>query len=112
MALSVRIQPIRRDIELMIASTLSPAARSAAFAKFARSTLAEVKASNTRILGREPPYNTYVDGVEGASEDQVKPEGRIIYEFELFSEVLAATLAALEEHSPRRSGRFSPISIR
>src|SRR5689334_10329455 len=105
MGLSVRVQPIRRDIEIMLEQTLSPKAQSAAFAKFARQALSEGKAINERILGRVPPYTTTVDGVQGASEDGVRPDGRIVYEFELFSDVVSVAIDLLEQHSPRRSGR-------
>jgi len=104
--LSVRIQPVRRDLEILLDRTLSPEAQSAAFARFARQALAEGKATNERVLGRVPSYRTFVDGQEGASEDRVRPAGRIVYEFELVSDIPVVALAELERFSPHRSGRY------
>ena len=105
--LSIRVKPIRRDLQILIDRRLSPAAQSAVFASFARQKLAEGKAVNERALGRVPPFETYVDGVEGASEDQVKLPGRILYKFDLGTDVLAQIITELERHSPVRSGRYA-----
>lgn len=105
---SVSVKPIRRDLEILIDRRLSPRARSEAFAKFARARLAEGKAINERVLKRVPPYKTFVDGVEGATEQRVKPDnGRIVYVFELQSDVLPQILLLLQKYSPVRHGLYA-----
>jgi hypothetical protein len=104
--LSVRVKPIRRELEILIDRNLSPKARAAILARYARKALAEGLAINTRVLGTAPPFETFVDGVEGGSEDQVKAEGRIVYQFELGFRILAAILTELQRISPVRGGRY------
>lgn len=107
MEVQTKIRPMSRDIALVIEATLSPAARSEVLAEFAKATLAETSAQNARVLGRTPPHVTYVDGVAGAPESAVRPEGRIVYEFELVTDLLAFVDRTLREHSPVRSGRYA-----
>ncbi len=78
MPVVTKVEPIAKDIEIMISETLSPAARSAAFADFARAQLAEGEQINQSVLGRIPTHRTFVDGAEGAIEDNVRPDGVIV----------------------------------
>ncbi len=82
----------------------SPVERSAALAEYAREQLAEGEAQNVEVLGRAVPYTTTGDGAEGASEDRVKPDGEIVYEFELVTEAVEWVRAQLIAHSPIGSG--------
>ena len=107
MGLSVKVDPIDRDIDLILRSDLSPAAASKTFAVFAREQLADAEQQNRQVLGAVPPHETFVDGVPGASEDQVKPDGTIVYEFELVNDVLDYIQTALQQHSPVRSGLYA-----
>lgn len=78
----------RRSLKTFVDATLSPAARGKAMAEFAEKTVADLIAA-----GKAPPsYRRWVDGVEGAAPETVKPGGRILYEF---SNIAAATLFAL-----------------
>jgi hypothetical protein len=104
MALS-KIEPLERDIDLLIRQDLSPQARSEVLASFARETLAEAKATNTQALGRVPPHQTFVDGRVGADENTVRPDGTIVYEFDLIEEVFAWIADQLMQHSPVGSGK-------
>lgn len=101
----VRIDPIERDIALLIDQTLSPAAQSAALAEFARETLAEAEAIDEVALEHPVAHTTFVDGREGAPEDSVSPNGTIVYEFDLIEEVFAWIDDQLIRHSPVGSGR-------
>lgn len=106
MAISVRIEPISRDVELILSEDLSPAARSARLAEFAREQIAEAAATNRTIFGRTPPYQQFVDGAEGAPLDRVRPDGVIAVNFELIDEVLQFIADELRRVAPVRSGRF------
>src|ERR1700730_8105367 len=102
MGVTTKVQPFDRN--LIIRLTGSPEERSAEFAAAAREILAETEANNAAALGHVPPHVTIVDGVRGASEDQVRPDGTIVYEFELVSDVLGWIADQLELHSPVGGG--------
>ncbi|QDM32093.1 hypothetical protein FNL55_12675 [Tardiphaga sp. vice352] len=111
MAVRTRVQPIDRDISLMLAEDLSPQAQSAALARFANEQLREAQEINTRSLGRLPSHDTYVDGRPGAAPESVKPSGTIIFEFELVGDVIEWIQTMLIQHSPRLSGRYSKSHV-
>lgn len=107
MAVRTRVESIARDISVILASDLSPAAQSKAAAAFAASEIREADETNRRILGRLPPKTISVDGRRGASLDTVKPSGGLIVaEWELFGEVLAWIGQTLRDRSPRVSGAY------
>jgi hypothetical protein len=107
MALTTRIQPISRELELMMAQDLGPKARSAILAAFAAEAIEEAKQQNKQVLGVVPPYDVYVDGREGAPLASVKPDGVIRAEFELVNEALAWINTQLQIHSPVLTGRYA-----
>lgn len=106
MSLKTRVEPIDRDIELMLSEDLSPKAQSRKFAEFASGQINEVREVNRTILGRLPRYTVSVDGRMGAALETVKPDGYVIAEFELFDDVLAWIGEQLEKHSPFLTGRY------
>ncbi len=111
MAVSSRIDPLDRDIELIIANDLSPAARSAHLANFAREKLAEAQAGNQVALGRVPPHETIVDQRRGAVVETVKPDGTIVFEFEMIETALAAIGEMLVLQSPVLSGDYQDSHV-
>lgn len=103
----VKIEPIDSWIAVTVDELLAPEARSKAVADFARSTLAETQAKNREAVGREPPYDQFVDGRADARLETVNPDhGRIVFEFELMNDVLSWIMSTLVERSPRRSGGY------
>lgn len=81
---------------------LSPAARSEALARAARKGLAELIAA-----GRAPEtYDLLVDGQTGRTEDQVRPDGVIVYRFQRLGEAARAALDFLKGHSPVLTGNY------
>jgi hypothetical protein len=106
MAISARIEPLQKDIELLIAQDLSPAAQSDALADFAIASLATAQQTNTEALGRRPAHQTFVDGRLGAAEETVRPNGTIVYEFDLLEEMFAWVLHQLQLHSPVKTGAY------
>lgn len=107
MPVTVKVDPIDRDIAVMLAEDLSPQARSATLAEFARGALADGEAQNQQALGVIPPFDTFVDGTQGKSEDQVSPAGVIVYTFRLIGDVLTFVDEQLIAHSPVKSGRYA-----
>lgn len=92
-----------RRVEQIVSRHMAPAVLSAKLATFARKTLAEAVSS-----GRASPiHRTYVDGVEGAREETVRPDGAILYRFAVLPQATAFVLSYLAERAPRGSGRLS-----
>lgn len=104
--ISGAIAPIDIDVQAIIAAELSPQAQSASLAAAARGALAEAEASNARALGFVPAHTTVVDGVAGLDEARVRPDGEIVYTFDLHADVLDWIITALREFAPVLSGRF------
>lgn len=104
MSLVIKMKPLDKDLFIRLTGT--PAERSARFAAFALTKLSEADAVNKSVLGHVPPHKTYVDGVEGVTEDRVKPDGGVVmYEFELISDTLIWIGDQLREHSPIGRGQ-------
>jgi len=101
--MSFKIDPINRDIALFLGE-LSPAQRSKQFAELARVHIDDAKQTNTKVLGREPPSTTYVDGQAGAALESVR--NVIFTEFELIGETLVWIADQLEQNSPVKTGRY------
>lgn len=99
-AISARMEPIERDIELLISSALSPKAQSAMLARFAREQLGIAQEVNQRATGRIPPHETFVDGKAEAPLESVRPDGRIVFEFNIVLDLFAWIGAELVQHSP------------
>lgn len=106
MSLKTRVEPIDRDIDLMLSEELSPKAQSQQFAQFAGAQIEDAKQTNRQILARLPRYTVSVDGRQGAPLESVKPDGYVIAEFELFNDVLTWIADQLDRVSPRKTGRF------
>jgi len=90
----------------LLEEDLSPAALSAELAAFAREQLTEAEKINADALGFTPQHTVAVDGVAGASEDRVRPDGVIVYTFDLMPNVFGWITAELEAFAPVQSGRF------
>jgi hypothetical protein len=107
MAVKTKIDPIARDIELIVSDSLSPAGQRKAVAAFAQNAINEADQTNRQVLGRIPPRTITVDGSAGARLDSVDPRrGSIIVEWELVNDVLIWIGNALRDRSPRVSGAF------
>ena len=92
----------RRNVDVWVQDNLTAEARSALLARTARQKLAELQAQ-----GRAPRHFTrYVDGMEGAPEDSVRPNGVILYRFRFLANAAAFALSYLQARSPVRSGAF------
>jgi|APCry1669192522_1035417.scaffolds.fasta_scaffold10884_3 hypothetical protein len=101
-----QVGSLDEEIDVLIAENLSPSARSAALAEFAKEQLAEAETANAAATGTIPRHETYVDGQQGGSIDRVKPDGEIIFDFDLMTDVLRWIDKMLIEFSPVRTGRY------
>ncbi|MFC5421037.1 hypothetical protein ACFPOB_15880 [Bosea eneae] len=95
-----------RIIEVVIARHLSPEARAAKLAAFAKEKLAEAQAAHRARRGTVPPHETIVDHRRGASVDSVKPDGEIVFEFELIRTTLLSIADMLAQASPVLTGEY------
>lgn len=100
MAVKTKIEPIDRDVQLIIARDLSPKARSVALATYAREALEEGQEANARVLGRVPLHETFVDGRRTDALESVRPEGTIQFEFNLLEDIFGWIAEQLVVHSP------------
>jgi len=98
MPTSAKVAAIDHDLILELVG--SPEDRSVTLAAFAREQLADADAQNLAAFGRDVPHVTTVDGAEGVSEDNVKPDGVIVYEFKLAPDAAQWVRDQLVEHSP------------
>lgn len=105
MPVSITIEPINRDIELMLDESFSPEAQSAMLAEFADTQIEEAKQVDAVVLGYVPRVTVSVDGVVGAPLKSVKPDGVVVAEFELVGEALRWIYQQLRTHSPVSHGR-------
>jgi len=107
MSIKTRIEPVGTFIEALVREDLSSAAQARAVGRFAREQLADAQATNRMILGRVPPHKTFVDGREGARPEDVRPGGKIVFEFDLIEDVLRWIANELVLRSPFRTGQYA-----
>ena len=110
MAVTVRVEPIAKDIELMLADIKGPGAGQA-LAQFAREEIEAAKETNRSVLGRVPPYKIVVDGNKGASLDSVRGDGVVFVEFELIGDILTFISDMLHQFSPTKTGTYKRSHI-
>jgi hypothetical protein len=106
MSVNFKFEPIDRDIAFLLSEELSPAAQSASLAAFAEEQRDDALSANTTALGSAPPYDTFVDGARSSHLEGVRPNGVIVFEFELFVNMMGWIDLQLITHSPVRSGRY------
>lgn len=107
MKVSGRVSSIQRQIRAIQDRTLSPEARSRMLADRAEAAIHEAAAQNRSVLGRNVTYTVEVDGKQGAALASVKPDGRIVANFDLAREVLEWIGEQLVKASPRLTGAYS-----
>src|SRR5262245_27786324 len=104
MPLKVRIQPVARDLQLLVDEIKSPQEISKALAEFARGEIQDAKTINRQALGYDPPLTIYVDGRKNASLESVK--NVIVGDFQLIDALLLWIHSQLGMHSPVRTGLY------
>jgi hypothetical protein len=111
MGVTVKVQALDRDVSVLFPDDFSPQARSKFLADTARSELRAGQEKNRAALGRVPPHDTYVDGGKSENLDAVKPDGVIVFEFELLADTFGWVEKLLEEASPVKTGRYQRSHI-
>ncbi|WP_291209009.1 hypothetical protein [Hyphomonas sp.] len=101
-----RMDVLERDIVAFVGEDLAPAAQAEIRARVAREHLADAQSINRIVTGRVPEHDTFVDGRAGAPLESVKPNGVVVFEFELVADVLLWIHTALKKHSPRFKGDY------
>jgi hypothetical protein len=97
--ITTRIDPLDRDIALILAQDLSPAARSKAFGGYAREVIEETDAHNDSAVGRDVTYETFVDGARSDALENAKSV--IVAEWDLLTDSFEWIEEQLILHSPR-----------
>lgn len=92
-----------RSVRAFADRTLSPAALSRHLATVAR----EARDELIREGSAPDSYETFVDGRRGAAEETVRPDGAIVYRFNLLGQAARLALDAAVRLSPRESGDFA-----
>ncbi len=108
---SVRLDPIARDIALIIDEELSPEAQGRKLAEAAQEALIEAQGVNQRALGYVPDHDTYVDGARRADLGSVRGGSTITFEFQLLSDVIQWVDEQLIIHSPVKTERYARSHI-
>jgi hypothetical protein len=101
-----KFDPIGRDLALVFDDALGPRARSRILAEFAQTTFQEADDRNTRALGRRARSRRFVDGREGAPISGVRPDGVVVFEWDLAREAAIWIGEQLVIHSPFRTGTY------
>lgn len=102
---TTKIEPFDRDIALIVSDLLSPEAQSQAIADFAQAALDDALATDAAAIGELPAYETIVDGQSGAPLGSVSPNGTIVFNFDLITEVVTWIEDQIITHSPIGSGK-------
>ena len=111
MKVSTRIEPIARDIALLIGDDLSAEAQSRMLAEFAEDEIAEAERTNLLALGGQVDKEVFVDGRKGAALASVRPDGVIVAEFDLVHDVVEWIGQQLVLTSPRLSGDYAKSHV-
>lgn len=106
MTVTTRIQPVDQDIKIIISDLLSPDAQSAAFADFAEDALADAEATDAAALGYTPTHTTFVDGSETDDLTRVRPDGTIVFVFDLVGDFLQTIYQMLLDRAPVLTGAY------
>ncbi|GJE32714.1 hypothetical protein [Methylobacterium oxalidis] len=104
---SVRVDPVARDITLMLDDTLSPDAQAALLAGAAREALGDAQDMNRQALGYVPEHETFVDGARRDDLTKLTPRSTILFEFKLLTDIVEWIDEQLIIHSPVRTERFA-----
>jgi hypothetical protein len=105
--LSVRLDPIEKDIALIL-DELSPEGQSAQLRASAEEALRDGQETNRRALGYVPTHDTFVDGAKRGDLSGVTGNSIVLYEFHLLVDIIQWVDEQLIIHSPVGSTPKSP----
>lgn len=104
-----RITPFARQMDIA-KSNLVGEGRRRHLIEVAQRLRDDALENNARILGRRPDYETVVDGIKGAAEENVRLGGTIVYLFQIggqsMAEAVRSALDLVRRLSPKLTGRY------
>lgn len=106
MALRTRLTPIDVTLMFKTGGILSPEMISRAIADYSREAFLEVDRRNAEIYGRPLHSEVYVDGAKGADIYRVRPDGVIVYEWDLANDIVVWCFEQIQKFSPVLTGRY------
>ncbi|MFT4117466.1 hypothetical protein [Bradyrhizobium sp.] len=104
--IEAKVQPIRRELDVAIASWLGPEARADVLVENARQILADTDARNREALGQDVPHETIVDGLRTEALERVRADGVIVRTYDVMPILLMEIGRLLWSHSPVKSGAY------
>ncbi|MCK1402027.1 hypothetical protein IVB45_17510 [Bradyrhizobium sp. 4] len=104
--IEAKVQPIRRELDVAIASWLGPEARADVLVENAREILSETDARNRDALGQDVPHRTIVDGLPTEALERVRADGVIVRTYDVIPILLMEIGRLLWIHSPVKSGDY------
>jgi hypothetical protein len=102
----VTYDPIDSTLIAMLTEDMTPTAQSSFIADFAHNEFLKADRANAAALGRQIQSEVYVDGARGGNIYRVRPNGTIVYEWDLANDVVQWIWEQIHKHSPVLSGRF------
>lgn len=93
---------IEKAVEVFLDGLFGQAA-AARLAEYAQAERDRMIAAGQTVSSQ---YRTYVDGVEGAAERAVRPDGLILYDFDVFAAAIPYALEFCRSKSPVDSGAY------
>lgn len=106
--LQPRLDPIERDIRLIIDQDMGEEAQNKVFREAGAAALAEAEAINERALGYVPEHDLFVDGAKVQSLAAARARSVAIFEFHLLEDVIRWVDDRLILHSPVGNTEKSP----
>lgn len=106
MPVSAKVQLIDRDVIFRATAGLSPRDQSKAVAAYARQVIAAADAQNARAEGHAVPKRTFVDGALSSDFERVRPNGTIVAEWDLGTELIQWIYNQLQATAPELTGRY------
>lgn len=104
--IDVKIQPIRRDLDVAFNAWLGPEARAQILADEARKAFAQSDTTNDAAVGQAVHFETFVDGARSDDLNGVRPEGVITRVYDVLPVLLGFIGRMLWEHSPVLRGNY------
>jgi hypothetical protein len=102
---TLRFKPMDREFIADLIG-LSPKEQSAELAMFARVEIDKASDQNERVLGRRVSHEVFVDGSRGGNLERVKPDGVIVANFDLGTDIVEWIWSRIVENSPVLTGAF------
>lgn len=100
------LRAFERTLRVQVDRTLPDMARKS-LADAARATVVRVhQEQRARSGGIQPDHVQIVDGIRGASFDQVRPDGQIILDWNYLTEAVIRTVEYLRLHGPELKGEW------